>query len=135
MICQDIYLPKQDWHIRAFYAVTHYNISEILLSLKEARASDADMEVAFENLSSGNVNTGLCFSGNHVTILVISIASSAEQFFNSLIHETHHASTHIASALGYDLKGEEVCYLAGEIAQQMYPIVYEYLCKNCRHED
>lgn len=54
------------------------------------------------------------------------------QMLNSIFHESHHLSSMIAKVLGWDLMGEEVCYLSGEIGQQMYPIVSHYLCENCR---
>lgn len=115
-----------------FYAVTHYEVEEILRTMERAEASKEDLGRAYENLSSGNLNTGLCYSGDCESVLVVSCATSPGQLLNSIFHESHHASSQIANALGWDLMGEEVCYLSGEIGQQMYPVVSRYLCEHCR---
>lgn len=70
---------------------------------------------------------------NGESVLVISCASSPAQFLNSLVHELHHMASHIASALGYDQKGEDACYIAGEAAEKMYPVASKYLCEHCRN--
>lgn len=134
MIRQRIYLPTEQWHVTAYYAVTHYDVDEIIRTMQDAGARDADLGRTYDNLSSSNLNTGLCYSGNHQSVLVISVASSPKQFFNSLFHEIHHLASHIGDRIGYDLQGEEVCYLAGEIAERMYPVVKEYLCECCRNK-
>lgn len=133
MIRQQFTLDRAGgWNITCYYAVTHYEVNEIMHTLAEAGADDKSLDRAYENLSSGNLNTGLCYSGDGESVLVISVASCGEQFCNSIFHEVAHLSCHIATALGIDLKGEEVCYLAGEIGQNMHPIIAHYLCENCR---
>lgn len=133
MIRQTIYLDRADgWKITCYYAVTHYEIEEILQTMERAGADDESLERAYENLSSGNLNTGLCYSGDGESVLVISCASSPAQFLNSLVHELHHLASHIASALGYDQKGEEACYIAGETAERMYIVANKFLCEHCR---
>lgn len=133
MIRQTIHLERAGgWKVTCYYAVTHYEVDEILHTLTEAGADDESLDRAYENLSSGNLNTGLCYSGDGESVLVISCVTSPAQFFNSLVHELHHLASHIASALGYDQKGEEACYIGGETAEQMYPVASKYLCEHCR---
>lgn len=135
MIKQEIYLERaHDWKVTCFYAVTHYEVDEIMRTLEEAGCSGKHLESAYVNLSSGNLNTGLCYSGDGESVLVVSCATSPSQLLNSIFHEGHHASSQIANALGWNLMGEEVCYLSGEIGQQMYPIVSHYLCDCGRHK-
>lgn len=131
MIRQEIFLEREDWHIILYYAVTHFEVDEIMRTLERAGCRGNNLESAYQNLSSGNLNTGLCFSGDGVSVLVISVTSSRPQFLNSLVHESHHLATQIGSSLGYDLLGEDVCYLAGKIAEKMYPVVNRYLCECC----
>ena len=133
MIRQTFHLDRADgWKITAYYAVTHYETEAIMRDLEEAGCRGRNLESAYENLSSGKLNTGLCYSGDGESVLVVSVASSGKEFANSLLHEVHHLATQIASALGIDLQGEEVCYLAGEIGQKMHPIIAHYLCEDCR---
>ena len=134
MIRQTIYLERaHGWKVTAFYAVTHYEVDEIMRTLAEAGADDKSLDRAYENLSSGDLNTGLCYSGNGESVLVISCASSPAQFLNSLVHELHPLASHIASALGYNQKGEDACYIAGEAAEKMYPVANRFLCEHCRN--
>ncbi len=134
MIRQTLYLDRAGgWRVTCFYAVTHYEVEEIMRTLEEAGCAGRNLEAAYDNLSAGNLNTGLCYSGDGESVLVVSCATSPPQLLNSIFHESHHASTQIANALGWDLTGEEVCYLSGEIGQQMYPVVSHYLCERCRH--
>lgn len=133
MIRQTIYLDRADgWKITCYYAVTHYEVEEILQTMERAGADDESLERAYDNLSSGNLNTGLCYSGNGESVMVISCASSPAQFLNSLVHELHHLASHIASALGYNQKGEEACYIGGETAEKMYKVASKFLCEHCR---
>lgn len=133
MIRQQFTLDRAGgWLVTAYYAVTHYEVDEILHTLAEAGADDKSLERAYDNLSSGNLNTGLCYSGKGESVLVISCASSPAQFLNSLVHELHHLASHIASALGYDQKGEETCYIAGETAEKIYKVASKFLCEHCR---
>ena len=75
---------------------------------------------------------GLSPKKTRKSVIVISVASSASQFVNSMFHEVHHLSCHIADQLGYDLMGEDVCYLSGEIAEKMFPVASKFMCEHCR---
>ncbi len=121
------------WRVTCYYAVTHYEVDEIMQRLEEAGAKSDNLQRAYENLSSGNPNTGLCYSGDGESVLVISVASSARQFADSLCHEQHHLANQIGNALGWDLLGEDVCYLAGEIGRKMSEVATRFLCEHCRH--
>ena len=135
MIRQQFQLDRAGgWRVTCYYAVTHYEVEEIMRTLEDAGCTGKHLEATYENLSSGNLNTGLCYSGKGESVLVVSCATSPSQLLNSIFHESHHASTQIANALGWDLMDEEVCYLSGEIGQQMCPVVSHYLCENCRHK-
>lgn len=133
MIRQTIHLKRaHGWKVTCYYAVTHYEVDEIMNQLVNAGCDGENLQTAYDNLSTGSFNTGLCYSGNGESVLVISCASSPAQFFNSLVHELHHLASHIASALGYSQKGEEACYIAGETAERMYPVANKFLCEHCR---
>lgn len=132
MIKQTFHIDNEDWDVIAFYAVTHLDVEEIMHCLELAGCTGDNSDRAYKNLSKGANNTGLCYSGNHISVLVVSVTSSPQQFFNSLAHEIHHLSTHIADEVGYDYKSEEVCYLAGEIAENMFYIASKFLCEHCR---
>lgn len=132
MIRQRIYLPAIEWWIDAYYAVTRLNVGEVMRSLERAGCGGRNLRSAWENLTEGRLDTGLCYTGEGISVYVVSLTSSGGELANTLVHELHHLASQIGNSLGYDLMGEKVCYLAGEIAKEMYEVVGEYLCEGCR---
>lgn len=59
---------------------------------------------------------------------------SAEEFFNSFIHELCHAKTHICDYLGIDLASEQAAYFIGWLSRDLFPNVKHLLCDCCRHK-
>lgn len=134
MIRQTITLRKYgDWTIHAYYATTKYAVDEIMEKLWEVGVDATNARQAFDNLSSGDLNTGLCYSNysSRKSVLVVALASSPTEFMNSLTHEAVHACVHIASALGVNHKSEDFAYMVGDLCGEMYPYVSHKLCKCC----
>lgn len=96
MIVQDFYIPKYDWRVRVYYAVTTYWISEILCELHRIGCRGEDFKQAYRNLSSGALNTGLTYSDfeERETVMVIALTSSPGEFQNSWDHEKGHLYDH-----------------------------------------
>lgn len=136
MIRQRITLPKYGgWVIDCYYATTQYAVDEIMEQLWQLEVDAANARRAFDNLTSGEVDTGLCYSNfrKRSTVLVVALASSAAEFLNSLTHEAAHACVHIASAMGVDHRSEDFAYMVGELCREMYPRVKDLLCDCCRN--
>lgn len=134
MIRQDFYLPKYDWRVRTYYAVTTYWAGRILSDMVRIRCRGIELAKAWRNLRSGDLNTGITYSNFHTgeTVMVISRTSSPEEFLNSWEHEKKHLARHIEQACGIDPFGEEAAYLEGEIAQRMFPVAKRFICEHCR---
>lgn len=134
MIVQTFYIPKYDWEVKAYYAVTEYWVHEIISDLKRAGCQNAQLEQAYRNLSMGNLNTGLTYSNYRTreTIMVIALTSSPEEFQNSFDHEKGHLCRHISQTFGLNPYGEETQYLSGYIGQKMFPVAKKFLCEHCR---
>ena len=120
MIRQKIHV--RGWKVWVYYAVHEYYAEEIMENLRYIGISEREALRAFRNLSSGKVNTGLTYANKHMAVVVIGMASSASEYANSISHETHHLSVFIAKHEGIALDSEEVCYIAGEIAEKMHPV-------------
>lgn len=134
MIRQTIYIDKYDWEINAYFYVSEYYTEEILEMLWHLGCDADTAKKAYRNLSSGQLNTGLCYS-NYVkrkSVFVIAKTSSAAEFFNSLHHELTHLKAHIANVYRLNPLGEEIAYLTGEIAREMFPKVKHLMCDCCR---
>ena len=137
MIRQRIVLPKYgDWIIDCYYATTQYAVDEIMEHLWQLEVDATNARRAYENLTSGDVDTGLCYSNfrKRSTVLVVALTSSAAEFLNSLTHEATHACVHIASAMGVDHRSEDFAYMVGELCREMYPEVKDLLCDCCRNK-
>ena len=136
MIVQDFYIERYDWHVRVFYAVSTYWVGQIIRELRRIGCRGEKLEMAYRNLSSGNLNTGLTYSNfeRRETVMVIAKTSSPEQFQNSFDHEKGHLCRHISQTFGIDPYGEEEQYLQGYIGQKMFPVAKKFLCECCRGE-
>lgn len=134
MIKQEIYIEKYDWTIHAFYHHTHYDIDDIMECLWMVECDSKTARKAYENLSSGELNTGLCYSNYHnkETVFVIAKTSNSCQFANSWHHEMCHLIAHIGRVYNLDPLGEESAYLSGEISMKMFPAIKDFLCEGCR---
>lgn len=137
MIRQKITLPDyNNWTIYAYYATTRYAVDEIMERLWEIGMDANNARQAFENLSMGNLNTGLCYSNYSMrkSVLVIALTSSPAEFINSWHHELEHLESHIGKVFNLDPTGEDIAYLSGELAMEMYPRIKHLLCDCCRHK-
>jgi hypothetical protein len=128
------HIGQHDWIVKAYVDTTSEDAKEILGELKSVGADVDVMRLAYTNLSSGKVNTGLTYASpwNRETVIVVSRASSAEEFFNSIVHEIAHAGVYTCEALGIDLKSEQAAYFQGGLARDLYPCIKEFLCECCR---
>lgn len=136
MMVQDFYLKRYRWHVRVYYAVTRYLAEDILADLRAAGCSDRQLRRAWENLRSGDLNTGITYSnfGRRETVMVISLTSTPAEFLNSWMHEMQHLCRHVSQAFTLNPYGEEAAYLAGDVAQKMFPLAKKLLCEHCRKE-
>ena len=134
MIVQDFYIPKYDWIVKVYYAVTTYWTSDILCALHRIGCRGEDFKQAYRNLSSGVLNTGLTYSNfeDRETVMVIALTSSPGEFQNSWDHEKGHLCRHISQVFNIGPYGEEAQYLSGEVGQKMFPIAKNFLCEHCR---
>lgn len=134
MIRQEIYIREYDWIVHALYAVTDYYVEEIMDYLWTLGCDAHKAKQAYENMTSGQLNNGLCYS-NYVkkeSVLVIAKTTSAEEFTNSMFHELTHLQSHIAQVFYLKPTSEDVAYLTGGIIMQMYPKVKHLICNCCR---
>lgn len=134
MIRQEAYLPEFDWMIKAYFAVSCYWTDEIMEELWKAGASEEEMYNSYVSLMSGNLDEGICFTGDYsrTSVLVVAKTSSAAEFYNSTTHEFCHLAAQIAQCIDVNPAGEEVAYMVGEMARDFYPSIKHLLCDGCR---
>ena len=136
VITHVFHIWQHGWLVKAYI---NSDVSDADLILGELLSVGVDMDTmrfAFRNLRGGQKNTGLTYTSlwYRTTILVVSQSTSAEEFFNSLVHEISHAKTHICEYLGIDLTSEEASYFSGGLARDLFPHVKHLLCESCRNK-
>lgn len=129
---QAIYIPDYDWKVYVYYDTTPNDAAEVSYKLYQLGCSPQGIERSYRQLMTGIYNNGMTYSNRSLRKSVVSLGRASEfpQFLNSFVHEVHHLATHIAEAVGMSLVGEPICYLSGNIAQEMYPILIHYI-SNC----
>lgn len=136
MIVQDFILPDYLWKVRVYYAVRGYWTREILEELRAIGCNGVNLSNARDSLVRNELNTGLTYSNYEVkrTLMVISLTTTPAEFLNSWSHEMRHLSRHVEQAFSISPYGEEAAYLAGTIAQKMFPVAKRFLCEHCRQK-
>lgn len=134
MIVQEFLLEEYDWVVRVYYAIRGYNYDAIEKSLQQLKASEAEIEDAFEDFYSGRMNVGHIYSNllDRKSVLIIGPTSSADEFQNTFDHEKGHLAMHICLADDIDPFSEKYQYLVGTIGQEMFKVGKMFMCDHCR---
>ena len=132
MLYQEFELPKYDWHVSVFYNSTFEDREDIMDCLYEMNCNSEIARKAYGNLSSGQKNTGLTFSKDNATCIVLGIATDSENFAHTYTHEIAHCAMHIAKEYGIDPQSEEYAYIVGDLGAKMFPYASKFMCDCCR---
>lgn len=134
MITQEFIIDRRYWKVYAYYDVTSKDAIEIVTKLHEIGLPRSYIASAYAMLDSNKLNQGFTQTNNRykTSVIVFTKTSNASQFVNSFVHEIGHLSNHIAVTYNLDLNGEEVQYIAGDIAQQMFKRCHTLMCDYCR---
>ena len=130
MIIRNIYIEQYRWNVHCYFAVTDYYTEEILSVLDSLGCSDPVYDRVAVKMELNELNTGFTYSNkiSHETLMVIGLASSNEEYINSISHELRHLCDDIASAVGIPSSGEEIAYLTGDIASQVADVIEVLVC-------
>lgn len=134
MITQEFIVDKVYWKVYVYYDVTSKDTIKIIIKLQELKLPKSYITSAYTTLISNILNQGLTETNSKLkeSIVVFTKTTNASQFVNSFVHEIGHLSNHIARTYNLDLNGEEVQYIAGDIAQQMFKRCHTLMCDYCR---
>ena len=129
MIGQGFAIGDDDWSFEVYYDVWPRNLHFIYDILMQSGCTKESAKEACDNLSG--YDSGYTFTNfkKHLTIIVMSRTTSAEQMYDSISHEMRHATDHIGEY--YDLRpnGETIAYLQGEIARKMFSATAMVICR------
>lgn len=135
-IRKNFHVTRCDWDVSVFCGHLDRMRDDIVSELEMIDCPEHVLREADFLLKKGVENSGLTYTNRTLrhTVLVIGTASSAAEFFNSLTHESRHLEAHIADTLDLDPFGEEICYIAGEIAAHLFALAQPYLRYNSSSE-
>ena len=132
----ELYSPRGRWKVNVFLDIDPRSTDSIMESLFYSGIDGLHAKQAHDNLTRGEINSGLCYSNNEnrESVVVIGKTSSASETFNSIMHEFAHLAAHIAKADGLDNTGEHIAYTIGELAHEMWQYIKPYLCDCCKRK-
>lgn len=136
MIRCELYTPRYDWSVVVYFSINEYWTDDIMEDLWYLGIDSSNAKRAYNNISSGELNTGFCYSNykKRKSVIVISKASSPAELFNSTMHEFKHLSSHIAKECNLDECGEDIAYATGELAHDMWKYVGHLFCDCCKNK-
>ena len=134
MITQEFIVDRRYWKVYVYYDVTSKDAIKVVAKLQEIRLPKSYITSAYTTLISDKLNQGITETNSKLkeSVIVFTKTTNANQFINSFVHEIGHLSNHIARTYNLDLNGEEVQYIAGDIAQQMFKRCHTLMCNYCR---
>lgn len=135
MVSFEFDIPKYDWHVSCFVAVSHYNHGEIIGALEDVGASEHVISKASSNIKARRLDTGFTYSNKRkrCSVMVIGLASSSKEEMNSIVHEIRHLVDDISTTCNLIPCGEDVAYLSGDVAMMVYEKVKNLFCCKCHH--
>lgn len=130
MIKQHIYIKEYDWNVIVLYNVNKECLNDIFNILINICDNKNHLKSAINHLLDDKINTAFIYSNLYTKKSLISIGqvSSTEEFIDSIVHEANHLQSHIATRFNLNEKGEEVCYIIGNIVKQMYNVFKKIIC-------
>ena len=129
MIKAGFYIGRRDWWVMAYLGVDGVSdLNEVYEALLACGKPDYEAQEICMVLS--RKNTGYTFSDleSHYSIIITSAATSAEEMFDSIVHELKHLTEHISSVYGLNPKEELSAYLQGEVGRKLFPAASFVLC-------
>lgn len=124
MIKQLFRIDKYDWKVIVLYEISYRDADYVIDMLKQMDAPNYILRSAYKNVNEGQPNTGFIYSDydKQRSIIIVSKTTSNQELIDTIVHEANHLQSHIATVFNLDEKGEEVCYLIGDIVKRMYKV-------------
>jgi hypothetical protein len=135
MIQTGFYIGERDWWIMASLNVAEKDLGDIFNALLACGCSNDEAQKACVVLSRKNSGFTLTNMEEQYTLMFASVATSPEELFDTITHETKHAVEHISSYYDVDPKSEQAAYLQGEISKKLFPAVAIAVCPKCHNKE
>lgn len=135
MIKQRFIVDRRYWKVYVYYDVTDEDTELILHKLNYLGFNSSYIESAYTILSSSKPNEGFTQSNinTKTSVIVFKKCTDASEFVSSFVHEIGHLTNHIALTYNINLNGEEINYISGDIAKEMFKRCNELMCNHCHY--
>ncbi len=122
------------WYVAVFHEATSDDAGLIAECLTADDFSERAVEAVAERVCGLQTNGGFTYTlaPECVSVVVTARTTTADEFANTYDHEKGHLVRHIAKSCRMEPYSEREQYLAGEVAQRMFPHARRYLCDHCR---
>lgn len=133
MVQFGFYLGERDWWIMGFLDINgEKDLSKTYGTLLASGCAERKAREACEVLSE--YNTGYTYTdfNAHTSLMFVSKTTSAEQMFDSILHEVKHLTEHISEYYGLNPHDEVSAYLQGELGRKLFPAAAIVLCPHCK---
>lgn len=136
MIKQVIDIKEYNWKVYVYYNVSKEDDLELENCITKLKLPTRYITEAYTMLYNNIPNCGFTYSNiaTNKSIIAITKTTNATQFVNSFVHEVFHLVNHIASKYDISFDSEEVCYIAGNLSQQMFERCHTLMCDCCRND-
>ena len=132
MIEQGFSIGNRNWWVMVYYDVrTPDDLRKVEGALMASGCPMKMLEPAIENLKGWNAGYTFSDLRKQTSVMVIGKATSAEQMFDSIVHEMKHLAEHIGEKYGVNPRDELSAYLQGEVGRKMWPAAAMVLCPKC----
>jgi hypothetical protein len=129
MIEQGFHIGSRDWWVMVYYDVrTSEDMRKVEGALMASGCPSDSIAEAIDNIKGWNRGYTFTNLKTKTSVMVIGKETSAEQMFDSIVHELKHLAEHIGEYYNVDSKGELSAYLQGEVGRKMWPAAALVLC-------
>jgi len=132
MIQTGFWLGNRDWWVMASLGVSDTeDLNEVYEALLSVGLPDYKVREVCMTLSRPDTGYTYTDYDGHFTLIFVSKATSAEEMYDSIDHEKHHAVEHICEYYNVNPRSEETAYLAGELGRLLFPAASYVVCPLC----
>ena len=136
MIQTGFYIGDRDWWIMANLNISgEKDLNEVYRALMACGCPNDEAQKACMVLSRKNNGYAFTSPEGQFTLLFASETTSADEMFDTIMHELKHCVEHISGYYSIDPKSEDAAYLQGEIAKKLFPAVAIAVCPKCHKEE
>lgn len=116
------HIKDHSWIVAVYVLGISFDSKPILSHMRALGAKGKDLLTVEHLMQFEGFNWGFTFSSyeKRQSLMVIGAADSRKELFDTIIHETFHLAKHIAYNDNIDPFSEDVAYIAGGLAGEIF---------------